>query len=52
MKRIETSPGEAEVNIALFIWIAKKSNVKFEKNNEKLYDAVMDKFCKHERRIK
>ena len=60
MKRIETSPEEAEKWIYSYILSAlfkyqliKKSNVKFEKKKkEKFYDAVIDKFCKKERRIK
>ena len=43
MKKIETPPEEAELNI---------SNVQFEKNNEQFYGAFVDKFCKKERRIK
>ena len=51
MKKIETSPEEAEMNMNYrlclnIVSIDKKSNVKFEKNKEKFYGAVIDTFCK------
>ena len=53
MKRIETSPEEAEVNIYYpLISIDKKSNAQFEKNTEKFYDTFIDTFCKKKQRIK
>ena len=52
MKRIETSPEEAEVNEDLLSALFKYELIKFEKNNKKFYDAFIGKFFKKERRIK